>query len=408
MLVKLLFIFCVIWFFIEVSYYFFKNKKIINKNNRNKTINNRKHIEKTFEIISYLKNYNIKKFLEGFFLGCSYKEIKRENLFSFLSWALFEKKYSSIKNNQECKNDLKVIMNKIENKLNYRFEQGFNNNISHISMGLQKVKYFHHFLCLRLLYKLINFKMHRFIFSKGFEAESNKKFTYFHLNIDCNQKKPIIFFHGISPGWITYKKIISKFDYKRPLILFNLEPYKISSFDFSKPDYMEVSNAVKSILKKHNYTNCDIIAHSFGTIVAGWLIKSKKININNIVFIDPVCFLLSLPDVASNFIYTKPKSLFHYVIRIFAARDRTIAESLFRNFFWGDNILWLENIDKKTNITVYISNSDEIIPYNSIKDYLKKNKIVIKELNNFSHAQAISYSDIHIDDILKNVNASEI
>lgn len=53
-----------------------------------------------------------------------------------------------------------------------------------------------------------------------------------------------------------------------------------------------------------------------------WMIKSLKPNqIRATFFIDPICFMLSEPDVAYNFLYKTPVSWMEWILFYFAASE---------------------------------------------------------------------------------------
>jgi hypothetical protein len=110
-----------------------------------------------------------------------------------------------------------------------------------------------------------------------------------------------------------------------------------------------------------------------------------------------------LPDVVNNFLYKNPKTMFHKIISITAAKEITIAHSLYRNFNWYENILWLDDISSEIKVIVSLSHGDEIIPTNAIIEYLSSKNVQIITFDNFSHLQSISSSNIAIDKIYKHI-----
>ena len=113
MILTVLFIFILI----EIIFYIYQCKKPSTPQQKIIT-DNKKHILKTFEILPSLDDYDMKKFIEGFFLGSDYKSLKRGNIVSFLYWALYEGNDGD---------DIDDILNIIETALDYTFENGYNN-----------------------------------------------------------------------------------------------------------------------------------------------------------------------------------------------------------------------------------------------------------------------------------------
>ena len=108
-----------------------------------------------------------------------------------------------------------------------------------------------------------------------------------------------------------YGKLIASLsrDPDRTIILVNLEAITISSLHFHMPTQAQFADAVANILAHHHFSTCSIVAHSFGTISAGWLIRRHPSMVCHLTLIDPVSLLLALPDVAFNFLYRAPSLL---------------------------------------------------------------------------------------------------
>ncbi|KAJ3823628.1 hypothetical protein F5880DRAFT_498512 [Lentinula raphanica] len=88
------------------------------------------------------------------------------------------------------------------------------------------------------------------------------------------------------------------------------------------------------------------------------------------LLIDPIPFLLHLPDVAFNFLYRVPKRANEWQLWYFASRDPDIAFTLGRCFFWTENILWKEDLDEKIKFAVVLSGKDQIVPAPLVRRYL--------------------------------------
>lgn len=112
--------------------------------------------------------------------------------------------------------------------------------------------------------------------------------------------------------------------------------------------------------------------------------------IGPVVFIDPVSFLLHLPDVAYNFVrpslaflshfqltsmlqvYRKPHRANEHQLSYFGSKDMGTAHTLFRRFFWADNILWKEDLQGH-RATVVLAGKDAIVDTKVIGAYLSGN-----------------------------------
>jgi hypothetical protein len=91
--------------------------------------------------------------------------------------------------------------------------------------------------------------------------------------------------------------------------------------------------------------------------------------ISSTVFIDPIPFLLHLPDVAFNFIYRTPHRANEWQLWFFASRDPDVAYALSRHFFWTENVMWKEELEGK-KAAVVLSGSDQIVNTREVRKYL--------------------------------------
>ena len=67
-----------------------------------------------------------------------------------------------------------------------------------------------------------------------------------------------------------------------------------------------------------------------GTVCAAWLVRSRPQLVASLVLVDPVCFLLVLPDICSNFVYARPASAVAWAMRVAAGRELYTAHTLYR------------------------------------------------------------------------------
>merc|ERR1712146_327900 len=99
----------------------------------------------------------------------------------------------------------------------------------------------------------------------------------------------------------------------------------VNSLVFNMPSREEYSNVVKAVLDKHNISHVSVVGHSFGSITAAWFIKCYPDRVSHLTLLDPVSLLLSLPDVAYNFLYRKPKTMVEWYIYLGASQEITVS-----------------------------------------------------------------------------------
>lgn len=180
---------------------------------------------------------------------------------------------------------------------------------------------------------------------------------------------PIIFFHGIGLGITPYLWFLYNACKGREAILVSLHFVSMRLGAANVPTPQEAVKTVEMILSRHRIDNACFVSHSFGGLFVAWTMKWAPHLIQSAVLIDPVCFLLYLPDVAYNFVYRKPTCMFEWIVYYFVSREYHIAHTLTRNFWWYCNTLWLEEIVKPTHVV--LSGSDHILCSRFVHAYLQ-------------------------------------
>jgi pimeloyl-ACP methyl ester carboxylesterase len=133
------------------------------------------------------------------------------------------------------------------------------------------------------------------------------------------------------------------------------------------------------IVRYHGWSRFVLVSHSYGSIIAAHLKSDRSAPlIGPTVFIDPVSFLLHLPDVAYNFIARRPARANEYQLWYFGSKDIGVAHTLAKRFSWVDNIIWKEDLGIKVkkkqqggrNVTVVLSGKDLIVDAETVGQYL--------------------------------------
>jgi hypothetical protein len=91
------------------------------------------------DTIDKLESYSADKFIELFFLGSKVTEIRQDNFFSFLAWAMYAKHLQDV--SQSEKDKIVFVLNEFCRRNNYKVEAGFNENVKHLNMTLQDVTF---------------------------------------------------------------------------------------------------------------------------------------------------------------------------------------------------------------------------------------------------------------------------
>ena len=120
----------------------------------------------------------------------------------------------------------------------------------------------------------------------------------------------------------------------RTSLLFESPHISMAMGCFQPPSRIETLDAVERICDKHDIDRFVVGGHSFGSITAGWLATSMPWRVAQAIFLDPVVFLLVLPDVCYNFVYRATRRWIGRFFRYFTASEITINNALRRHFWW--------------------------------------------------------------------------
>jgi pimeloyl-ACP methyl ester carboxylesterase len=129
--------------------------------------------------------------------------------------------------------------------------------------------------------------------------------------------------------------------------------------------------AVLRILSSLDIGRFVLLSNSYGTVMAAHLHRSPDLapRIAATIFIDPIPFLLHLPDVAFNFVYRQPREANEWLLWFFSSRDPDVSRALSRHFIWTESVLWKEELHGKS-VCIFLSGSDQIVPANTVRKYL--------------------------------------
>ena len=142
--------------------------------------------------------------------------------------------------------------------------------------------------------------------------------TYWHRRHTSKKRLPILFIHGIGIGLYPYTSFLRDLN-KESLVkggtadsevgIIALEIMPVSSrITHPALEKHVVIMEIMEIMRYHGWSKFVLVSHSYGSIIAAHLLKSDRFTqlVGPAVFIDPVSFLLHLPDVAYNFIARRP------------------------------------------------------------------------------------------------------
>ncbi|KAL2061798.1 hypothetical protein VTL71DRAFT_7176 [Oculimacula yallundae] len=209
---------------------------------------------------------------------------------------------------------------------------------------------------------------------------SAKHISYWYRPHTSKTKLPILYIHGIgilhtygdffAELAMTLDQESSPDDGQIGIIVLEILPisFRITHAALSAAD---MRSEIRSILDQHSWSRFVLMANSYGTIISAQMLRDPSLNsrIGDVIFIDPVSFLLHLPHMTYNFTRRPPRSASEHQLYYFASTDVGAAHTLARRFCWPDNILWKEDL-KGRRWTIMLSELDIIVAADAIGKYL--------------------------------------
>jgi pimeloyl-ACP methyl ester carboxylesterase len=166
---------------------------------------------------------------------------------------------------------------------------------------------------------------------------------------------------------------------------------RMTSPVLSRPD---TCLSISRILASLNIDRFVLAAHSYGTVIAVHMLHSPDLSprIAAALLIDPIPFLLHLPNVAYNFVYRQPRSANEWQLWFFASRDPDVSHSLSRHFFWAQNVMWKEELEGRP-IGVSLSGCDQIVDAEGVRRHLTEEDEIKKRWEKGA-LQVLFYPDL--------------
>lgn len=387
-----------IWSVAEVAFYFFVHvpyRKSLQTPATHPPAPSRKTRKKLFQqCLETIENPE--SYLRKWFLGSPIEDIKKDNLKEFYLWAFFDRSGDPGQDDEE----LEEYVAATEELLGKRLEDGRGDAVC-LRLTLDEVKMLHRSLlwywcvgfvdslsCIRLWHH--GFHLHRTELSSFFglfpwrplsllatATSTAQHISYWHRPHTSTTKLPVLFVHGIGIGLYPYIQFLMEIndqgmlDDQTGIIAVEIMPisFRITHSVLEKD---ALCSEIHEIVKQHGWSDFVLVSHSYGSAISTHLVKYEPIaeQIGAVVLIDPITFLLHLPDVAYNFTIREPKSANEHQLYYFASMDMGVSHALSRCFFWSENILWKEELCDRP-VTVSLAANDLIVNTASVRRYLE-------------------------------------
>jgi pimeloyl-ACP methyl ester carboxylesterase len=351
-------------------------------------------------------------YISRWFLGAKPGEVRRDNVREFYEWALMNRgeETEEMKNKriqerpEECREEeeeLDSYVDGIETLLGRKLAPG-RGNVQSMRLTVDAVKMSHRPVLWYVIVMFVDsftaaylrytgFSLYRTRLRTAFsmfpprvaslftrQISSAPDLSYWYRPHTSRSRLPILFIHGIGIGLYPYARFfdeINKFDPQAGdgqvgIIAIELMPI---SFRITGPilDRDEICRQINIILERHGFDKVVLASHSYGSVVSTHLLQNPTTaaKIGPMLFVDPVTFLLHLPDVAFNFTVRQPRTANEHQLYYFASRDMMVAHTLARHFFWAHNLLWKDDL-RGRDVTISLGGRDLIVDTETVGKYL--------------------------------------
>lgn len=222
---------------------------------------------------------------DNYYIPIELEDIPRSKMVKWVSYNLYFKCGWQLTENEIEHSER--ILGEIEKKIDFKFNDIYNNSIYFLKFGTNKIEcsYRSYILssCFGMLKDLCYFSLYLFDFDKY--SIKNTNIVYFHYG-KHEKGKTTIFIHGLGFGIEPYLYYILRLRRKMNLIIIilpnisNMECKMVNQkivYDDLFPEYETWRSVIKFILERHHINEINVIAHSFGTVIMGLLLKDKWI-----------------------------------------------------------------------------------------------------------------------------------
>ncbi|KAJ8606804.1 hypothetical protein CTAYLR_010612 [Chrysophaeum taylorii] len=185
----------------------------------------------------------------------------------------------------------------------------------------------------------------------------------------------VLFLHGLGVGILPYIPLLRLFPSHFRLIIPDLWYASLAPpielwVKGGVPDRDEHLRAIDAALgPTTTTTKVDVFGHSYGTVVAAWLLHARPDRIRVLALAEPVALLVHHAHVARNFLYDPAPDLPRALVKRVVGMDPVVVHLLMRNFWWFENTIFVRDL-KDTSTIVFLSEKDEVVPSSLIRQRL--------------------------------------
>lgn len=213
-----------------------------------------------------------------------------------------------------------------------------------------------------------------------------KHLSYWYRPHTSTTRLPILFIHGIGIGLYPYTDFFSDInsivhdnadndDGHIGILAVEIMPISFR-ITHSMLDKDVLCTELRQIIAEHSYDSFLLVSHSYGSVISTFILADQILRpkVASALFVDPVNFLLHMPDVAHNFTVRQPQRANEWQLWYFASKDPGVAHALGRHFFWSQNVMWNKDVEDFVHdgkrLTVSLGGKDLIVKTEAVRSYL--------------------------------------
>lgn len=341
-------------------------------------------------------------FVSGWFLNAPVSAIRRENMHEFLAYALLHRNYGEL--SEEKREAVRGFVRKVETEWGLRFGEGFEPSVKFMAHTREPLRTFHHPLAMYAWAHFVSVGTSVALSAMGFTQHTSADGSlHYWLRPGAPHRQgageggepapPRVFVHGLGVGITPYLSFISLLmaDNSGVSVVVELPHIAMRIWRGTIPTINVLAAAIEQIHHKHGLGPALYVGHSYGTFIVAHLQRTRPHLIGALGLVDPVCFLLCLPDVVYNFCYRPPggktlaAALSDTLRWLFCSKELQVAQALCRGFDWHVLHLWADDLPAQR--AVMLAGNDRIVPSPQVKRYLEDNHVSVIYNEDFSHAE---------------------
>ena len=248
-----------------------------------------------------------REWIASYFVGAQFEDLSREDVFEFITWAMFTTTPEYIDVEDRVEVDRSVAL--IEDFIGYRFppKKDEVKKFNILRPSIEPLRAVHKPLLFYAVTQgvfgaLLSHRMSKHNFVRKTEGE-----LIYWTNVDSvhSDKAPIVMAHGIGGLCAYFDFIRSLLPLDAPLIVLEIPSVSLHIAP-NVPSIEAHVQSMSGILDKHGFEKAVFIGHSFGSSIVSWMVQSRPERVAASVFMDPVVFMLHLTDILKNWTYEEP------------------------------------------------------------------------------------------------------